>query len=97
MASPGQFYGYDSNDADAAANQAALQRAKANCRKHNKGEHRCTFTIPLNVRICAGMIIKLEGWGPEWDRNYKVVCAHHTLGKGRGSETTMELEACLGY
>lgn len=100
MASPGSFTDPNvASDPDAAANATAQDRAKKNARKRNKHEHTTSMTLPLNIKLCAGMTVALQGWGPEWsDNNWIITEAKHCVGKGKGSETEIYMRKCLiGY
>jgi hypothetical protein len=92
------FDGYQLSDPDTQAQQTALLRAKKNCRKRNKGEHKSSFTMPLNVQLCAGQVVSLQGFGPEFDGNWIIEEAKHVIGRTRPSETTIEIRKALdGY
>jgi len=82
---------------DARANAIALLRAKANCRRRNKGEHRSELTFPLNLQLCAGMNLMFEGWGPEVDGAWSIKECHHVIGRSRASETSIVMTKCLPY
>lgn len=98
MASPSEFSGYASGDTDSKAAKTAQRRAAANARERNKREHQSSMTFPLNIKLAAGQVVLLQGFGPEWDDRWIVVEAKHVIGKGRPSETTIEMRKCLkGY
>lgn len=98
MASPSTFSEYASGDTDAKAAKTAQRRAAANARERNKREHQSSMTMPLNIKLAAGQVVTLVGWGPEWDDSWIIVEAKHVIGKSRPSETTIEMRKCLkGY
>lgn len=56
----------------------AKQLAEKHLRLHNKFSKTCSFTMPGNTNLCAGVTVMLEDWGL-WDGKYIVKQAIHKI------------------
>jgi len=65
-------------------------------RLKNKYEYTATFTVPGNPDICAGVTIRLSGWGA-WDGKYIVKQASHILSSTGGYTTQIRLRHVLAH
>lgn len=84
-----------SAEADSAAEAQAI--AKAFLRLANKFEMTASFTFPGNPQLCAGMTVKLEGFG-KWDSKYMIRQAVHKVSGSGGYTTSVKLREVLnGY
>ncbi|TVX93051.1 phage late control D family protein [Paenibacillus agilis] len=81
---------------ESAKSQAdALRIGKNRLREKNKQANLATMTIVGDVRIAAGVIITIKGFG-RFDGKYIVDKANHTVGGG-GYNTRMDLRKILGW
>jgi hypothetical protein len=91
-----------SYNADGAADQKdkddALKRSRAALHQKNKTAKKTRLQIPLDIRISALDVIKLDaGWGPEFAGNW-IVDDHMMKIGGTGlSVSSLNLHKCLGY
>lgn len=67
--------------------------AKKRLRMHNKYAKTCSFTMPFDPSLAAGLTFRLEGWGA-WDVKYIISEAKHNVG-GSGSTTQIDGRAVL--
>ena len=71
--------------------------AKAFLRMANKFERTASFTFPGNPIFCAGMTVRLEGFGA-WNGKYIIRQAVHTVSGKGGYTTSVKLRKVLnGY
>jgi hypothetical protein len=86
------------SDPDIKARIVALLRAQKNARRRNKEEKTAEITLPLDLRLCSGMLLAMVGWGPEFsERNWIIKECNHIIGRSRPSETHLKLRMCLPY
>lgn len=82
--------------AKAADPDEAKALAEKRLRLHNKFSRTASFTMPGDPALCAGLTVRLEGWGG-WDGKYIIRQAAHTVDSG-GYTTKIELRRVLeGY
>lgn len=75
----------------------AKQLAIARLREANKGEKEISFTMAGDVTLCAGLTVKVSGWGA-FDGKYIIETAKHTVSKSAGYQTTIKLrESVTSY
>ena len=67
--------------------------AKKRLRLHNKYAKTCSFTLPFDPTLAAGLTFQVEGWGA-WDRKYIISEAKHSVGAS-GSTTQINGRAVL--
>lgn len=67
--------------------------AKKRLRLHNKYAKTCSFTLPGDPTLAAGLTFQIEGWGG-WDRKYIITQAKHSVGSS-GYTTQIEGRAVL--
>lgn len=71
--------------------------AKSFLRLANKFEMTASFAMPGDPSLCAGMTVKLEGFGA-WDGKYMIRQASHTVSGKGGYTTSIKLRMVLnGY
>lgn len=76
----------------------ALKRARAALHEKNKGAKKTRLQIPLDIRISALDIIKLDAaWGPEFAGNWIVDDHVMKIGGSGPSVSSLNLHKCLGY
>ena len=82
---------------DQADNDEALRRARASLHDKNKGAKKTRLQIPLDIRISAGDVIKLDdAWGPEFAGNWIVDDHTMHIGGNGPSVSSLNLHKCLG-
>ena len=67
--------------------------AKKRLRLHNKYAKTCSFTLPFDPALAAGLTFQVEGWGA-WDTKYIISEAKHSVGAS-GSTTQIDGRAVL--
>ena len=70
--------------------------AKAELRAKNCQEMTCSFECMGDTRLRAGTVLRLSGWG-QFDTDYVVQQATHTLSRDAGYRTSVELVKALDY
>jgi hypothetical protein len=75
----------------------AARRSRASLHDKNKGAKKTRLQIPLDIRISAGDIIKLDtAWGPEFAGNWIVDDHTMHIGGNGPSISSLNLHKCLG-
>lgn len=75
----------------------AKNLAIAKLREANKGETTGSFSMPGDVSLCAGLTVKVQGFG-DYDGKYIIEEAKHHVSKGSGYTTSIQLrQAMEGY
>lgn len=79
------------------SNAEAKQQAEYKLREANKGEKSGTFTMPGDVSLCAGLTVRVEGFG-DFDGKYIIEQSKHSISRSSGYKTTINLrEVVTGY
>ena len=79
--------------AKVSSNGEAETLAKKRLRLHNKYSKTCSFTLPGDPALAAGLTFQVQGWGA-WDRKYIITQAKHSVGPS-GYTTQIEGRAVL--
>lgn len=75
------------------SNAEAEQLAMARLREANKGEITATFVMPGDVTLCAGLTVKISGFGG-FDGNYYIEQAKHSISRS-GYRTSISLRQSI--
>lgn len=71
--------------------------AKSRLREANKGETTGSFTMPGDVTLCAGLTVKVSGFG-DYSGKYIIEEAKHSISASSGYKTTIQLRQVItGY
>lgn len=77
--------------------QEAKTLAIAKLREANKGEVTCSFAMPGDITLCAGLTIDVTGWGSAYNGKYIIEQSKHSVSRS-GFKTTIEgRRAIKGY
>lgn len=81
-------------DVMVSSNKEAAALAKAKLREANKGEISASFTMAGDITLCAGLTIKVKGFGA-FDGKYIIEQARHTISKSAGFQTQISLRQVI--
>lgn len=81
-------------DVMVSSNKEAAALAKAKLREANKGEISASFTMAGDIALCAGLTIKVKGFGA-FDGKYIIEQARHSISKSAGFQTRLSLRQVI--
>lgn len=76
------------------SNKEAKALARAKLREANKGEIKAQFTMPGDITLCAGLTVKLKGFGG-FEGKYIIEQSRHTISKSGGFQTQINLRQVI--